>query len=49
MHDVNRQREASTVNRLKGSAERLNDDVWTLEADRGGLRLVVHRLMGEQV
>ncbi|MGV1803470.1 hypothetical protein ACQZ6A_16515 [Agrobacterium vitis] len=49
MQDVNRQREASTVNRLKGSAERLNDDVWTLEADRGGLRLVVHRLMGEQV
>ncbi|MGV1830781.1 hypothetical protein [Agrobacterium vitis] len=49
MHDVNRQREVSTVNRLKGSAERLNDDVWTLEADRGGLRLVVHRLMGEQV
>ncbi|MGV1949283.1 hypothetical protein ACQZ44_00545 [Agrobacterium vitis] len=49
MQDVNRQREVSTVNRLKGSAERLNDDVWTLEADRGGLRLVVHRLMGEQV
>ncbi|MVA73611.1 hypothetical protein GOZ81_21440 [Agrobacterium vitis] len=49
MHDVNRQREVSMVNRLKGSAERLNDDVWTLEADRGGLRLVVHRLMGEQV
>ncbi|MVA72115.1 hypothetical protein GOZ81_13655 [Agrobacterium vitis] len=49
MQDVNRHREASTVNRLKGSAERLNDDVWTLEADRGGLRLVVHRLMGEQV
>ncbi|MBF2716281.1 hypothetical protein [Agrobacterium vitis] len=49
MQDVNRQREASTVNRLKGSAERLHDDVWTLEADRGGLRLVVHRLMGEQV
>ncbi|MGV2130510.1 hypothetical protein ACQZ4Q_09695 [Agrobacterium vitis] len=49
MHDVNRHREASTVNRLKGSAERLNDDVWTLEADRGGLRLIVHRLMGEQV
>ncbi|WP_429925014.1 hypothetical protein ACQY1H_06515 [Agrobacterium vitis] len=49
MHDVNRQREVSTVNRLKGSAERLNDDVWTLEADRGGMRLVVYRLMGEQV
>ncbi|KAA3513555.1 hypothetical protein GOZ90_22735 [Agrobacterium vitis] len=49
MQDVNRQREASTVNRLKGSAERLNNYVWTLEADRGGLRLIVHRLMGEQV
>ncbi|WP_429929936.1 hypothetical protein [Agrobacterium vitis] len=49
MQDVNRQREASTVNRLKGSAERLNDDVWTLEATRDGLRLIVQRPDGEQV
>ncbi|MDQ0456028.1 hypothetical protein [Rhizobium paknamense] len=48
MQDVNRQREAATLNRLKGSAERLQDDVWTLEATREGTRLIVHRPMGEQ-
>ncbi|MCM2292277.1 hypothetical protein NAC44_08045 [Allorhizobium sp. BGMRC 0089] len=40
-------REAAHINRLKGIAERLQEDVWTLEATREGVRLIVHRPMGE--
>ncbi|MBB4007789.1 hypothetical protein [Allorhizobium taibaishanense] len=42
-----RQREAAAVNRLRGSAERLCRDDWTLEATRDGLRLIVQRRDGE--
>ncbi|MUZ64138.1 hypothetical protein [Agrobacterium vitis] len=42
-----RHREVATVNRLRGSAERLQKDAWTLEATRDGLRLIVQRPDGE--
>ncbi|MCM2438732.1 hypothetical protein HGO34_03240 [Agrobacterium vitis] len=42
-----RHREVATVNRLRGSAERLQRDAWTLEATRDGLRLIVQRPDGE--
>jgi len=42
-----RQREAAAVNRLRGSAERLCKDAWTLEATSQGLRLIVQRPDGE--
>jgi hypothetical protein len=44
-----RDREKAAIGRLRGTAVRLADDAWLLEANRDGVRLIVHRGMGEQV